>query len=239
MKLYRINKAFFYYSAQKNSLFYRFHRSGQKIGAKKEKSKRIFLLFGVECLFLTTLMPETQSIMMPLGTPAPPFSLPDTISGEDIGLPADRRASLIMFICNHCPFVLHIQDQLVALARDYQPKNAAFIAISSNDVTTHPQDGPEKMKEVALAHQYPFPYLYDESQEVARAYQAACTPDFFLFNKELRCVYRGQLDDSRPHNNIPVTGKDIRAALDAVLANKEVPQLQKPSIGCNIKWKAA
>jgi len=184
-------------------------------------------------------MAETQSTMMPLGTPAPSFTLPDTISGKEVSLQPDCKASLIMFICNHCPFVLHIQNQLIALALDYQPKGVQIIAISSNDVTTHPQDGPAKMKEIALLHDYPFPYLYDESQEVAKTYQAACTPDFFLFNKNLLCVYRGQLDDSRPNNNMPVTGKDIRSALDAILADREVPQPQKPSVGCNIKWKKA
>ena len=184
-------------------------------------------------------MAETQSTMMPLGTLAPSFTLPDTISGKEVSLAAGSKASLIMFICNHCPFVVHVQDQLVALASDYQPKGVQVIAISSNDVTTHPQDGPAKMKETALSHNYPFPYLYDESQEVAKAYQAACTPDFFLFNKDLLCVYRGQLDDSRPSNNEPVTGKDIRSALDAVLADKEAPEPQKPSVGCNIKWKKA
>lgn len=184
-------------------------------------------------------MAETQSTMMPLGTLAPSFTLPDTISGQEVSLRADSKASLIMFICNHCPFVLHIQDQLVALALDYQSKGVQVIAISSNDVTTHPQDGPTKMKEMALSHNYPFPYLYDETQEVAKAYQAACTPDFFLFNKDLLCVYRGQLDDSRPGNSVPITGKDIRSALDAILADREVPQLQKPSVGCNIKWKKA
>ena len=177
--------------------------------------------------------------MMPLGTQSPPFILPDTVSGQDVRLQQGPLATLIMFICNHCPFVKHIQSQLVALARDYQSRDIFFIAISSNDATTHPQDGPEKMKEEALAHKYPFPYLYDETQEVARAYQATCTPDFFLFDKELKCVYRGQLDDSRPQNGIPVSGDDIRQALDAILVQKEVPSEQKPSIGCNIKWKKA
>ena len=182
-------------------------------------------------------MVETLSNMMPLGTQAPPFVLPDTVSGQDVCLQKGATATLIMFICNHCPFVKHIQSQLVALAQDYQPRDVSFIAISSNDVTTHPQDGPEKMKETALAHNYPFPYLYDETQAVARAYQAACTPDFFLFDRELKCVYRGQLDDSRPHNGIPVSGSDIRQALDAILTQKQVAAEQKPSTGCNIKWK--
>ena len=143
-----------------------------------------------------------------------------------------------MFICNHCPFVKHVQTGLVKLANDYLPKGISFVAISSNDVKNYPDDSPERMKEVAKQFGYPFPYLYDESQDIARAYGAACTPDFYIFDKDLKCVYRGQMDDSRPSNDIPVTGKDIRAALDAILAGKSVSEDQKPSIGCNIKWKS-
>jgi len=142
-----------------------------------------------------------------------------------------------MFICNHCPFVKHVNLQIVKLANDYIPKGIAFIAISSNDAKLYPEDSPEKMKEYAARLSYPFPYLYDNSQEVAKAYDAACTPDFFIFDRELKCVYRGQLDDSRPSNNNPVTGIDIRKALDAILSGKGVSKDQKPSIGCNIKWK--
>jgi len=142
-----------------------------------------------------------------------------------------------MFICNHCPFVKHVNEGLVELANDYILKGISFIAISSNDVVNFPEDSPEKMKNEAKSLGYPFPYLYDESQEVARAYDAACTPDFFIYDKDLKLVYRGQLDDSRPKNGIPVTGKDIRAALDSLLQSKPVSEEQKPSIGCNIKWK--
>jgi len=142
-----------------------------------------------------------------------------------------------MFICNHCPFVKHVQQGLVKLANDYISKGVSFVAISSNDVIAYPEDSSQRMREVARQFSYPFPYLYDETQEVARAYQAACTPDFYIFNKDLRCIYRGQMDGSRPSNDIPVTGNDIRAALDAILAGKAVKSEQKPSIGCNIKWK--
>lgn len=184
-------------------------------------------------------MAATPSAMMPLGTKAPDFSLSDTVSGKKLSLSElkGKKATLVMFICNHCPYVLHVNDELVRVARDYQPNGVSFIAISSNDVENYPQDGPEFMKEQAKKVGYPFPYLYDESQEVARAYHAACTPDLFLFDHDLKCVYRGQLDGSRPKNDIPVTGKDLRAALDAVLAGKEVSKHQIPSIGCNIKWK--
>jgi thiol-disulfide isomerase/thioredoxin len=170
---------------------------------------------------------------------APGFRLPDTVSGKQLSLNDSKGKSgtVIMFICNHCPFVLHVNDELVKLANDYREKGIGFIAISANDVVTHPGDAPEKMKEAALRLGYPFPYCYDEAQEVARAYDAACTPDFFIYNKGLELVYRGQLDGSRPGNGIPVTGQDIRAALDCLLAGKPVPAEQRPSIGCNIKWK--
>jgi peroxiredoxin len=177
--------------------------------------------------------------MLPLGTSAPPFSLPD-VSGKTVSIADFKNAPalLVMFICNHCPYVKHVRSGLAQLARDCQAKSVAIVGISSNDVTTHPDDSPARMAIEAKEAGYTFPYLYDESQAVARAYQAACTPDFFLFDREKRLVYRGQLDDSRPGNGIPVTGKDLRAAVDAVLAGKPVAAEQKPSIGCNIKWKA-
>lgn len=184
-------------------------------------------------------MAQTPSTMVSLGTKAPGFTLPDTVSGRKIS-PAlkGEKALVIMFICNHCPFVKHVNKELVRLANDYMPRGIAFIAISSNDAVNYPDDSPEKMKQAAKELGYPFPYLYDESQDVARAYNAACTPDFFIYDKELKLVYRGQLDDSRPSNGIPVTGKDIRAALDNLLAGKQISAEQKPSIGCNIKWKS-
>ena len=186
-------------------------------------------------------MARTPSNMLPLGTLAPSFTLPDTTNGKTVSL-ADLKsdkATVIMFICNHCPFVKHVDEQLVALANDYQAKGVSFIAISSNDVENYPQDGPELMKEEAEKLGYPFPYLYDETQEVAKDYDAACTPDFYIFDGDLKCAYRGQLDDSRPGNGRPVTGADIRAALDDILAGKEVAAMQIPSLGCNIKWKAS
>ena len=184
-------------------------------------------------------MVQTASNMMPLGTQAPDFTLPDTVSGKNLSLQDIKGASgtLIMFICNHCPFVKHIQKELVKLGQDYIPKGISMIAISSNDVANFPEDSPEKMKFVADSLGYSFPYLYDETQLVAKAYDASCTPDFFIFDKNLKCVYRGQLDDSRPGNDIPVTGVDLRNALDSIITGKGVSQRQKPSIGCNIKWK--
>ncbi len=184
-------------------------------------------------------MVQTLSTMLPLGTRAHHFQLPDVVTGKirNLAQLKSEVATVIMFICNHCPFVKHVQSQLIQLARDYQPKGVSLIAISSNDVSKYPDDSPAKMKETAQILSYPFPYLYDESQEVARAYQAACTPDFYIFDKNLLLVYRGQLDDSRPGNDIPVTGKDIREALDRILANEAVHPEQRPSIGCNIKWK--
>ena len=185
-------------------------------------------------------MADTPSKMVPLGMIAPDFVLPDTISGENKSLTnlKSEKATVIMFICNHCPFVIHVQKQLVKLAREYQAKGISFVAISSNDVEKYPDDSPQRMKEVAQELGYPFPYLYDESQEVARAYNAACTPDFYVFDKNLKLVYRGQIDGSRPGNNIPVTGKDLREALDNILQGKSVSEDQRPSIGCNIKWKS-
>jgi peroxiredoxin len=183
-------------------------------------------------------MALTPSTMLRLGTSAPAFSLPDTAGKTvSIGDFQNAPALLVMFICNHCPYVKHVRSGLAQLAKDYQTKGAAVVAISSNDVKSHPDDSPAKMALEAREAGYTFPYLYDESQAVARAYQAACTPDFFLFDRERQLVYRGQLDDSRPGNGIPVTGKDLRAALDAVVAGKSVPKDQKASIGCNIKWK--
>jgi peroxiredoxin len=184
-------------------------------------------------------MAQTPSAMIPLGTKAAEFTLPDTISGKNLSLKdlKSDKATVIMFLCNHCPFVKHVNNGLVRLANDYIPRKVSFIAISSNDVASYPDDSPEKMKQVAKELGYPFPYLYDESQNIARAYHATCTPDFFVYDGDLKLVYRGQLDDSRPSNGIPVTGKDIRAALDNLLAGKQISAEQKPSIGCNIKWK--
>ena len=176
--------------------------------------------------------------MLPLGTAAPDFRLPDT-NGKTVSLSDFKgKPLLVMFICNHCPFVKHIRDGLARLGRDYQPRGAAIVAISSNDVDNYPADAPDRMAAEARSAGYVFPYLYDASQEVAQAYRAACTPDFYLFDKDHRLVYRGQFDDSRPSNGVPVTGGDLREALDAVLAGKPVAANQKPSIGCNIKWKA-
>lgn len=179
-----------------------------------------------------------DSTMLPLGTKAPDFSLPDT-EGRTVS-PADFReapALLVMFICNHCPYVKHIRTELARLCRAYQAKGVAVVAINSNDVKNYPDDSPERMKDEVAAAGYTFPYLFDETQEVAKAYQAACTPDFFLFDKDQRLAYRGQLDGSRPNSGKPVTGADLRAALDAVLAGKPAPAQQIPSAGCNIKWK--
>ncbi len=181
----------------------------------------------------------TPSTMLALGTPAPDFKLPDP-SGKEHSL-ADFKgapALLVAFICNHCPYVKHVADEFASLAKEYQTKGVAVVAINSNDVSTHPADAPEKMAEEIQQRGYTFPYLYDETQEVARAYRAACTPDFYVFDKDQKLVYRGQMDSSRPDSGIPVTGKDLRAALDAVLAGQPVPEEQTPSIGCNIKWKA-
>lgn len=184
-------------------------------------------------------MARTPSNMMPLGTQAPDFSLLDTISGSQKSLAelASDKATLIMFICNHCPFVKHVDEGIVALAEAYQRKGVSFIAISSNDVENYPQDAPHLMKEEAEHVGYSFPYLYDETQEVAKAYDAACTPDFYIFDGDMKCAYRGQMDGSRPGNGVAVTGKDLRAALDDILEGKEVSAPQLPSLGCNIKWK--
>jgi thiol-disulfide isomerase/thioredoxin len=186
-------------------------------------------------------MARTPSVMTPLGKKASDFTLYDTVSGKELSLQTIKgtTATVIMFICNHCPFVKHVNAQLVQLGNDYKNKGIGFIAISSNDVAGYPQDGPEQMKLVAEELHYPFPYLYDAAQDVAKAYEAACTPDFFIFDSGLSLAYRGQLDDSRPGNEKPVTGADIRNALDHLVAGKPVPADQKPSIGCNIKWRAS
>lgn len=183
-------------------------------------------------------MVMTPSTMLPLGTPAPDFSLPDP-AGRKVSLSdfQGTPALLVMFICNHCPFVKHVRGELAKLVKEYQAKGVAAVGISSNDIVNYPADNPEKMAEEARDAGYTFSYLFDESQDIAKAYHAACTPDFFLFDKDQRLAYRGQLDDSRPSNGMPVTGRDLRAALDAVLAGKPAPAEQKPSIGCNIKWK--
>ena len=184
-------------------------------------------------------MARTPSTMIALGTKAPDFVLPDTVSGTELSLENIKGeiATVIMFICNHCPFVKHVNEELVKLANDYKSKGIGFVAINSNDVINHPDDSPVLMTKVAKQLKYPFPYLYDESQETAKDFEAACTPDFFIYDKDLQLVYRGQLDNSRPGNEIPVTGKDIRQALDSLISNEPVPQEQRPSIGCNIKWK--
>lgn len=184
-------------------------------------------------------MARTPSTMVDLGTKAPDFTLPDMVSGNQLSLNEIKRdvATVIMFICNHCPFVKHVNPALVKLADEFKDKEVGFVAISSNDVMNYPEDSPALMASVARELKYPFPYLYDETQEVAKAYNAACTPDFFIYDRNLRLVYRGQLDDSRPGNEIPVTGKDIRDALGCLLNEKPVSEFQRPSIGCNIKWK--
>lgn len=184
-------------------------------------------------------MARTLSSMVSLDTKAPAFKLPDTITGKQISLHEIKGevATVVMFICNHCPFVKHVNDQLVKMANDYINKKIGVVAISANDVVNHPGDAPHLMKQVALELHYPFPYLYDETQETAKAYDAACTPDFFIYDKNLLLAYRGQLDDSRPGNELPVTGNDIRHALDCLISNEPVPEKQRPSIGCNIKWK--
>ena len=184
-------------------------------------------------------MARTSSTMLALGTLAPPFRLPDTqgraVSLEDF---SQAEALLVVFMCNHCPYVKHIRGALATLAREYQPRGLAMIGINANDAENYPDDSPEKMAEEVIAAGYTFPYLYDHDQRVAQAYRAACTPDFFLFDNQRRLIYRGQFDDSRPGNNVPVTGRDLRAAIDAALAHRPVNSDQKPSLGCNIKWKA-
>ncbi len=187
-------------------------------------------------------MARTLSTMMELGTTAPDFSLPntnrryggDTVSLADFG---DAQALLVVFMCNHCPYVVHVRDAFVRFVKEYQSEGIAVVAISANDVGTHPDDGPEKMTEASIQHGYTFPYLYDETQQVAKAYQAACTPDFFLFDRQRKLYYRGQFDKARPGNDEPITGDDLRAAVDALLEGKSAPEEQVPSMGCNIKWR--
>ena len=183
-------------------------------------------------------MVAVNSTMLPLGTQAPDFRLPDP-SGKQVSLADFKKAPalLVVFMCNHCPYVKHIRDGLAKLARDYRQRGVAVVGINAKDMANYPANSPAKMAEEAASAGYIFPYLYDETQSVAKAYRAACTPDLYLFDQEQRLVYRGQFDDSRPGNGLPVTGKDMRAALDAVLAGKAVPPAQKASIGCNIKWK--
>lgn len=179
--------------------------------------------------------------MLPLGTQAPDFALSDVVSGAHVSLDTfkHKKALLVMFICRHCPYVKNVQSEIVKIGRDYEDKSLGMVAISANDPQMHPEDAPESLKEQAKELGFIFPYCFDETQEVARSYSATCTPDFFLFNEERKLVYRGQLDDSRPGNDIPVTGSDLRAAIDAVLADQPVSRTQKPSTGCNIKWKSA
>lgn len=184
-------------------------------------------------------MVQTASTMLPLGTIAPDFSLPDTEGGvvslDDF---ADAPALLVIFMCNHCPYVKHVRRELARLAREYQARGVAVVGINANDIEQYPEDRPEKMAQEKRAAGYTFPYLFDETQEVAKAYRAACTPDFFVFDRDRRLAYRGQMDDSRPGSHIPVTGEDLRAALDAVLEGRPIPEEQRPSLGCNIKWIA-
>lgn len=184
-------------------------------------------------------MSLTATTTIDLNFSAPDFNLPDVVSGNLVGLKDIRgeRATLVMFICNHCPYVIHVRQELVKIAEDYASKGVGFVAISSNDVDNYPADGPDEMRKLAIEMKFPFSYLYDESQQVARAYNAACTPDFALFNAELKCVYRGRLDGSRPGNDIRITGEDLRKAIDFVIDKKEINWPQLPSMGCNIKWK--
>ena len=182
----------------------------------------------------------TASTMLGLGTKAPDFSLPDVVSGKTVSLKdfAAKKALLVMFICSHCPYVVHIKNGLAQFGKDYQGKDIALVAVSSNDAKKYPDDAPAELAKMAQTLGFTFPFCFDETQEAAKKYTAACTPDFFLFDKDRKLVYRGQFDDSRPDNGKPVTGKDLRAAVDAVLADKPVDAKQRPSMGCNIKWKA-
>jgi len=184
-------------------------------------------------------MSETPTINIPLGFKAPDFTLPDTVSGKMMTFAQlkGQQGTVVVFICNHCPYVIHVIDEIVNIAKKYASKGIRFIAISSNDVVSYPQDSPEKMKEHALKWGFTFPYLYDETQEIAKAYQAACTPDYNVFDKDDICLYRGQLDEARPGNNQSVDGKDLRLVLDRMLAGKPISIKQIPSTGCNIKWK--
>jgi len=185
-------------------------------------------------------MARTPTIQLELGYQAPGFSLPNVVTGSNTNFSDVKgdKATVVMFICNHCPFVVHVMDELVRIGTDYKNRGIGFVAISSNDVANYPDDSPELMKKLAEEKQFPFPYLYDETQEVAKAYSAACTPDFSVFDSKGSCVYRGQLDDSRPGNDQPINGKDLRKVLDDLIAANPISDKQKPSIGCNIKWKA-
>lgn len=184
-------------------------------------------------------MALTPSNSFPLNTIAPEFSLEDSVTGKTFNLQQlkGEKATVIMFICNHCPFVIHVNSKLVELANQYKSQGVSFIAISSNDVENYPQDAPDKMKEVAAENKYPFPYLYDPTQDIAKAYDAACTPDFYVFDKDLKSTYHGRLDESRPGNDKPLTGEDLTVAINATLNNEEPVENQLPSMGCNIKWK--
>lgn len=184
-------------------------------------------------------MARTESNMLPLGTKAPDFVLTDAVTKNKISLNDIRgsKGTVVMFICNHCPFVKHVNEELVRISNDYRVTGFGFVAINSNDIIQYPEDSPEQMWRVAQRLNYPFPYLFDPTQEVAKAYDAACTPDFYLFDDELKLVYRGQLDSSRPGNGIPVNGRDLREAMDNILNNNPQRKNQMPSIGCNIKWK--
>jgi peroxiredoxin len=185
-------------------------------------------------------MSRTESTMLELGTPAPDFALEDVVSGRTVGLPdfEGKKALLVMFICRHCPYVKHLQHGLAQLGKDYASKSVGIVAISSNDADAYPDDAPEHLREMAAELEFTFPYCYDQTQQVAEAFKAACTPDFFVFDDERKLVYRGQFDESRRSNTIPVTGHDLRAAVDAVLTGQTVNPQQKPSIGCNIKWRS-
>ncbi|MBF01776.1 MAG: thioredoxin family protein [Flavobacterium sp.] len=184
-------------------------------------------------------MAQTPSNMLALGTKAPDFLLPATNFNTNFNFTECKghKGTVVLFICNHCPFVLHVIDEIVMIANDYRVQGIGIVAISSNDIVKYPQDSPEKMADFALENKIDFPYLFDESQAVAKAYDAACTPDFYLFNAEDRLIYRGQLDDSRPGNGIPVSGSDLRNAIDSIIYNRHLNELQKPSMGCGIKWK--
>ncbi|MCE7964537.1 MAG: thioredoxin family protein [Nitrospira sp. NTP2] len=181
----------------------------------------------------------TASMMLPLGTPAPPFALPDVVSRRTVSLDSfsDQVVLLVMFICRHCPYVMHVEEELAKIGRDYAAKAVGIVAVSSNDPSAYPDDAPPRLKDMAQRLGFVFPLCFDETQATAKAYRAACTPDFYLFDRERLLVYRGQLDDSRPSNNKPVTGSDLRAALDAALAGTPIDPNQKPSLGCSIKWK--
>lgn len=185
-------------------------------------------------------MARTPTVQLDLNYLAPEFSLPDVVTGKNLSFSdiQGQKGTVVMFICNHCPFVVHVMDELIRMGNDYKTQGVGFVAISSNDVSNYPDDSPQKMAELASRRSFPFPYLYDETQEVAKAYTAACTPDFSVFDADGKCVYRGQLDDSRPGNDQPVNGADLRQVLNTLIDGKTISADQKPSIGCNIKWKA-